>query len=83
MTNVVGLFGQPLADGEPVQSCVECLEELLEQAKRGEIVGIAYGAMNSNGQGQTGIGGVIGGYSMLGALKLVEVELTDLMLSMD
>jgi hypothetical protein len=78
MANVVGLFGD-VPSGEPVDSCVECLRDLLAQAESGELVGIAYGAVSRNGQGQNGIGGMIGGYSMVGALEMAKAELIELM----
>jgi hypothetical protein len=79
MGEVRGLFGDVPQTNEPVPSCVEGLRNLLEQAEAGELVGFAYGAMTRNGNGQNGIGGMIGGYAMLGALELVKVDLINIM----
>lgn len=81
--NVVGMFGGIPAAGEPVASCVDCLRDLIEQAEAGELVGFAYGAVLRNGQGQNGIGGMIGGYSMLGAIEMAKGQLLAIMQDLD
>lgn len=83
MGEVRGLFGDVPEPGEPVASCVDCLRDLLEQAEAGELIGFAYGAIARNGNGQNGIGGMIGGYAMLGALELAKAELTCIMQEID
>jgi hypothetical protein len=83
MGKVRGLFGDVPEPGEPVASCVDCLRDLLEQAEAGELIGFAYGAITRNGNGQNGIGGMIGGYAMLGALELAKAELTCIMQEID
>lgn len=83
MGEVRGLFGDVPEPGEPVASCVDCLRDLLEQAEAGELIGFAYGAITRNGIGQNGIGGLIGGYAMLGALELAKAELTCIMQEID
>jgi len=83
MGEVRGLFGGVPEPGEPVASCVDCLRDLLEQAEAGELIGFAYGAITRNGNGQNGIGGMIGGYAMLGALELAKAELTCIMQEID
>lgn len=75
MGDVKGLFGNVPEHGEPVQSCVNLLRDLLAQAEAGEIVGITYGAVTRRGVGVYGLGGVVGGYSMLGAVELAKAQL--------
>jgi hypothetical protein len=44
-------FQVPRIDREPVANVVEILEDLLQQARRGEVVGLAYGAVLDRGSG--------------------------------
>lgn len=52
MSNVVTMPGVvPPATGEAVESVVNLLEEMLEMAKNGEILGIAIAGIHSQGGG--------------------------------
>ena len=74
---VTSLHGGPTYEKEPSPACIEVLEELLAQAKAGEIVGIATAAMTHDGCGEWRIGGRVGGYSMLGAADVMRAEIVD------
>lgn len=50
--------GKATLPGEPDADVVECIEMLLDRAKRGDLVGIAYAAVHNNGEQATGwVGG--------------------------
>lgn len=83
MGEVKSLFRGCDHNGEPVASCVETLRRLLEQAESGELVGITYAGITQHGVGVNGIAGVVGGYSMLGALELAKGQLVGIMLEID
>lgn len=51
--NVAPLFGGP-APGEPSEAVIARLRELLDEAERGEIVGLAYAIARPNDQAMHG-----------------------------
>lgn len=65
---VTSLFGGPTGERTVNEIAVAALEELLEKARSGEIVGIAVAALHYDGCGSFQLAGRVGGYSMLGAL---------------
>ncbi|WP_454917436.1 hypothetical protein [Xanthobacter sediminis] len=75
MSNVVAIRGGPTGQPEPNPTCIATLEEWLERARSGEIVGVALAALHHDGVGSYAVGGRVGGYSMLGALEMACAEL--------
>ena len=66
---VVGIHGGILIpDGTPDKSTVMLLENLLEEARSGHVVGVVIAAQESNGHGKFNYTGSYG-YSLLGALS--------------
>jgi hypothetical protein len=75
MGNITEIPKPDLAD----QATIEVAEQLLEQAKAGEIVGIAYCAVGRDDVGYGLAGQVIsGGLNVLGMLRLIEHKLVDM-----
>jgi hypothetical protein len=68
--NIVALTGRPVGapTGEPDRFLVEVLEDLLERAKSGQIVGMAAVFLEHDGQSAYDIVGRVGGFTMAGAL---------------
>jgi hypothetical protein len=53
---------------EPNATCVKLLEDLLEQARAGEVQVIVVAKQHHDGTGSWIVGGLVGSYSLLGAL---------------
>lgn len=62
--------------GEPNQAVIDHLKELLQEAESGSIQGIVTVQLYSNSCASWNIKGLIGGYSIIGALN---VALNDLL----
>lgn len=75
---VVSLFGGPTGERKVNALCVEGLEELLMRARAGEIVGIACAALHSDGLSSCQTSGLMGGYSLVGALQVLSADLVEL-----
>ena len=74
--NVISLTGELTGQKEVVESTVEQLETLLEAAKSGQIVGIAYATLEYDRTACFGVVGRVGGFSMVGALDAAKHILT-------
>ena len=68
--------GKDITPGIVNEGCVAALEEALEQAKSGEIVGGAIIRRHHDNVGSYRLVGSVGGYSMLGAIDCVQHDLT-------
>jgi hypothetical protein len=79
MGEVRGLFGDVPEPGEPVASCVDALRDLLERAEAGEVIGITIAAINDRHHASYSIGGMVGGYGLLGAIEMAKGELVQIM----
>lgn len=77
-SQVVPLRGGLTGEKKVNPRAVEALEELLEMAWSGEIVGIAAAGMCHDGCGMYRVAGLVGGYSMLGAIDVVRSEVSDI-----
>ena len=75
MTNVVAISGGPIGTPEPNELCVTTLEDWLERARSGEIVGVSLAALHHDGLSSWAVGGKIGGHAMIGALEMARSEL--------
>ena len=69
------LFGGMTYEREVVAATIDALEQILEAAKSGEIVGVAITTLDHKGMGGYSIAGRVGGYSMIGALEMIKAEL--------
>ena len=59
-------------EGVPNASVIEALEEALERARSGEIQGVAIAQLHADRLASYAIAGIIGGYSLLGALEMLK-----------
>jgi hypothetical protein len=75
--NVISLNGGLTGEKQVVTSTVEQLEVLLEAAKSGQIVGIAYSVLEYDNNACFGVVGRVGGFGMVGALEAAKLILTD------
>jgi hypothetical protein len=66
---------------EPHEGVIRYLERLLQEARAGDIVGIATAHHGPDFRAVYGIVGFIGGYSMQGALQCALTEVIDLNMS--
>jgi hypothetical protein len=73
-SNVVGIRpGQAVSAKEPNPAAIEVLEELLELARSGEVVGVAVAAYFAGGATTWRVGGVHG----RGTIGVLEIMKTD------
>jgi len=84
MTKVASLFGGEIpAPGEPNELLVDRLEKLLAAAKAGEIVGACIAMLHSDrGASYTNVG-LLGGYSLLGAVTMAKRDLENFIQELD
>jgi hypothetical protein len=72
---VVGIHnGILVPDGIPDKPTVTLLENLLEEARSGHVIGVAIAAQESTGHGKFNYSGSFG-YSLLGALSRLNHQL--------
>lgn len=76
--NVKSLFGGPTSLPEPNENCVKTLETWLEMARSGELVGVAIAGLCCDHMSRYAVGGMVGGYGMLGALEMARADLVEL-----
>ena len=81
MTKVLSIYGGPVGEHEVNETCVEQMEEWLEMAKSGQIVGICLVGLGYDNLAQYTIAGKIGGYGLVGATHMVLQELTHAIMS--
>ena len=65
--------------GGPNAGCVAKLKELLERAEAGEITGIVCASLHSDNTASTAVAGMVGPYSLLGAVDMAKSDLVDMM----
>lgn len=75
MADVVSIHGGPTGQPEPSPTCIQVLEEWLEKARSGEIVGVAIAGLCHDSCGCYALAGKVGGYSMLGAVDMAKADL--------
>ena len=76
MSEIIPLFEcdttmQPTVN-EP---CVELLEDMLERAKSGQVIGVAMGILYYDKMSAYAIGGMVGGHSLIGTLDVAKAHL--------
>lgn len=75
MSNVKSLYGGPTGTPQVNETCVAELRRLLEAAEAGEIIGFVAGALHKDGCAAWRMAGMVGGYSLIGALEVARTEL--------
>ena len=73
--NVKSLFGGPTGERKPNQAAIIVLEQMLEMARTGEVVGVVIGAQYFDDGAMRSMGGLCGTLAMIGILEEVKVEL--------
>lgn len=72
MSNIISLKGGPLPPApEPVPDVILALEDLLEEAVAGRLIGIACAALDNAGRASRVHGGYTG-YGIIGALSIMQ-----------
>lgn len=78
MSEIVSLYGQTVPQERVVRAgVVEALERALEQARSGEVQGIALAMLHADGLGSYALCGCVGAYSLLGAATAVRDALSE------
>lgn len=78
---VTSLFGGPTGERVVSEAAVAALDEWLERALSGEIVGFAIAVLHHDGLGAFELAGRVGGYSMLGALDAAHARVLEIVRS--
>jgi hypothetical protein len=74
---VVSLWGGPTGAPSVNDQCVAVLSMSLQDAEAGEVVACVVIRLHHDGLASRMTGGILGGYSILGALELAKAELVD------
>lgn len=69
------IFGGFTHQPEVVDSVVAALEEMLQSAKDGQLVGLAVAMVDCKGSGSYQLARRVGGYTLLGGLEMAKVQL--------
>ena len=64
-----------IATGEPRESVIKAIEDLLERARSGDIQGMAYAALYHDSLASWGIVGLCGPHSLIGAVEVMKANL--------
>ena len=74
-SNIAKMFDGPIPEKKPHPEAIKCLEDLLERARSGEIVGVMVASMCHDRLGQWDVAGETYGYSIVGAVEAGKVNL--------
>ena len=77
MSNVKSMFGGPTGEPEPCQATIDVLEEYLELARSGEVIGIVLAGLHKDRLATFRLGGKLGAYSILGAVEIMKHRLVE------
>jgi hypothetical protein len=80
--NIVHVFGGPQNTDEPdtfepIPACIEALEHWLTLAREGDLAGIAFVGLHSDGRVGYTLTGRVWGFGMLGALHMLQQDIVD------
>ncbi len=77
-SKIVSLGGAEFADSrEPNSHLIEALEGALERARSGETIGCALVELYNDRAAGSRVAGRFGGYSMLGAMEMVRMDIIE------
>lgn len=79
MAEVISMCGQMVPASEPDTDTIWLLEDILERAKAGEIVGVYIAALHHDATASWSRAGMVGPYSFLGALTAAQADLIAMM----
>lgn len=74
---VVGLRGEHIPQRKVNETCVEHLEDLLQKALSGEIIGVGVVTLSYDLHAGYSVGGTCGGYVMVGACEVLKADLLE------
>lgn len=77
MSNVTAFPGHITYEPEVVQSAVDALRDMLQQAERGEIIGFTAVYVLHTGRAAYWVAGKPGGYSTIGAVECMKRHLIE------
>ena len=80
---IVSLRGGTVLGGEPSDTLVGYLEDLLEQARSGHVVGIAGATVEASGVASYTVVGRVGGFGLSGALACAQQVLCEVNVGRD
>ena len=75
MAEVKSLFGGPTGEKQVNDNVVFVIEDLLQRAKAGEIIGITAAYIDEDGTAAYSFGGLTHGYGILGAMSRMVYEI--------
>ena len=77
VSNVAAFPGHITYEPEIVQSAIDALEDMLAQAKRGELIGLSCVYVMHTGRAAYWVAGKPGGYSTIGAVECMKRHLIE------
>ena len=78
MTDVVSIYGGPTGERQPSLVLIEALEDILERARSGEIIGGVFCGLYHDGLSDFSLAGKVGGYGLIGAVEMAKKTLLDI-----
>ena len=75
MPEVLSLHGGPTYQRQPNETCIAELRKLLAKAEAGEVIGVCVAETYFDGCASFLFAGQVGGFSTLGALRIIEERL--------
>ena len=79
MSNVKSIYGGPTGLPQRNDAAITVLTELLAKAEAGEVIGVVVASLHHDGLASFQIGGMVGGYSLLGAVELAKSDLIEVL----
>lgn len=74
---VISLWGQPTGEPQVMESAVSTMAEWSEKVGSGEVVAVVVVGIFKDGMAGYTCAGLIGGYSILGALDMARQDVID------
>ena len=78
MAEIRSLYGVDIHQSVAREDVVAFLENVLERARAGEVIGVGVAALHNNFEASYAVVGGVGGYSMLGALDMIRAEIVEI-----
>lgn len=74
---VTNIFGGATVSQKPNEATIAFLEDLLERAKSGDVVGVAVSSLHWDQAASYAVVGSVGGYSMIGGLEMAKATVVE------
>jgi hypothetical protein len=75
--NITSLHGGPTGTLAPNEDAIIALEEALDAARSGHVVGVGIVCLHHDGMSSTSMGGTIGSYGLIGAAYLLARDIAE------